>query len=580
VFMQKLRKSMGIFLWVIAIIFVLFIFFDFGANVRRSGSMLQRGIIAKVGRRYVSYNLFSSEYQDAQQRAFGQRPEIDPRDQRKLSDQVLNQIIINQILSDVRQRLGITFPNNFYSRLAMLMPPQEFLRDTVFYTNGQFDLQKYQNIMKDPRMQQFFLSYQHRLQKVIPDQVLNFDLMNFVRVSGMEILREYIEDSLMVKIEYMYFPPEVDTTIKPTDEELKKYFEENIYKYNEYGALMSYAVFPVPVVGADKERAYENALNIISQFNAGVAFDTLAYIYSESPTGKKGGDAGEINITKLPVEMQKALRGVKVGGITRPIKMDEGVYVLYVESRKGNLYHLREIFIRYKPSYETYTSIKKKAEDFIKAYKEDPQGALKTYGVEMKDFLFNRFQQNPMGVNFGFLLKTAKEGEFLPPLLGNDGFYVFLMKKNMMEKLDFEVLKEKVRADYLLEKGIDMAYNRAMHARLRMKDKLAADGARYGSTGYFSMTMEVPGIPFRSSVYGAAFNLTPGRISQPIRDVNGVYIIRVKKRKDIDQNKIQSYYRNYMQIVFQIKRQEVMNELYSELVEKYRIQDYRSELSI
>ncbi|RKZ23927.1 hypothetical protein DRQ23_01790 [bacterium] len=94
------------------------------------------------------------------------------------------------------------------------------------------------------------------------------------------------------------------------------------------------------------------------------------------------------------------------------------------------------------------------------------------------------------------------------------------------------------------------------------------------------MTTEVPDIPFRSSVYGAAFNLTPGKISQPIRDVDGVYIIRVKKRKDIDQNKIQSYYRNYMQVVFQIKRQEVMNELYSELVEKYRIQDYRSELSI
>ncbi|HDI82445.1 MAG TPA: hypothetical protein ENF18_01475, partial [candidate division WOR-3 bacterium] len=191
--MQKLRKSMGIFLWVIAIIFILFIFFDFGANVRRSGSMLQKGIIAKVGRRYVSYNLFSSEYQDAQQRAFGQRPEIDPMDQRKLSDQVLNQIIINQILYDVRQKLGITFPKNFYPKLAMLMPPQEFLRDTVFYTNGQFDLQKYQNIMKDPRMQQFFLTYQHRLQKIIPDQILNFDLMNFVRVSGMEILREYIE---------------------------------------------------------------------------------------------------------------------------------------------------------------------------------------------------------------------------------------------------------------------------------------------------------------------------------------------------------------------------------------------------
>ena len=95
--MQRLRSYTKYFMWVVAVAFILFIFFGFGTNILQRGEDRRGNYIAEVNGEGIDYREFSyriSKDMDLISGAIG----INPLEERMLSDQVINELIMDKII--------------------------------------------------------------------------------------------------------------------------------------------------------------------------------------------------------------------------------------------------------------------------------------------------------------------------------------------------------------------------------------------------------------------------------------------------------------------------------------------------
>lgn len=76
------------------------------------------------------------------------------------------------------------------------------------------------------------------------------------------------------------------------------------------------------------------AENVLARFRAGEAFTDLAKEVSQDTRKSKGGDWGWLKKDDLKVELSEPLFALQKGEVTKPILMNEGVFLLFVEDRK------------------------------------------------------------------------------------------------------------------------------------------------------------------------------------------------------------------------------------------------------
>ncbi len=69
-------------------------------------------------------------------------------------------------------------------------------------------------------------------------------------------------------------------------------------------------------------------LKIIDKLDAGDQFETLAKEFSQCPSKKKGGDLGFFEKGAMVPEFEKAVRSLKVGEISEPVKTQFGWHLI------------------------------------------------------------------------------------------------------------------------------------------------------------------------------------------------------------------------------------------------------------
>jgi len=90
-----------------------------------------------------------------------------------------------------------------------------------------------------------------------------------------------------------------------------------------------------PKPSGDKMRAshilvpkHGQLLKIIDKLNAGKKFKDLAREFSECPSKKKGGDLGYFQRGQMVPEFEKAVRSLKVGNVSEPVKTKFGWHLI------------------------------------------------------------------------------------------------------------------------------------------------------------------------------------------------------------------------------------------------------------
>ena len=148
-------------------------------------------------------------------------------------------------------------------------------------------------------------------------------------------LRKQLERTMMVQ---QVQQQEIMAKLQVTDTELRSYYEAH---KDELGTVPSVTLreitinVPATAQGvnvAQDDEAKAKAESVRAKIVAGEAFARLAADFSDSGSKANGGLVGPLQRTDLSEELQKAIAGLKTGGVTPVLRTQRGYQIIKIEN--------------------------------------------------------------------------------------------------------------------------------------------------------------------------------------------------------------------------------------------------------
>ena len=165
-----------------------------------------------------------------------------------------------------------------------------------------------------------------------------------------------------------YLQKTLTQEVKPTEQDLKKVFDENPTRYAAPESVHARHILIKVEQNApkDKVEASEKKINeLYAQVTKpGADFGEVAKKSSECPSAPSGGDLGSFNKGAMVPEFEKVAFATKPGEISKPLRTQFGFHIIKVEGHKDAS---APDFAAAKPSLERDFVIKKRIE-LVKAH--------------------------------------------------------------------------------------------------------------------------------------------------------------------------------------------------------------------
>jgi peptidyl-prolyl cis-trans isomerase SurA len=162
-------------------------------------------------------------------------------------------------------------------------------------------------------------------------------------------LRERVKEQLVVQKMQQTITGEI--TVTPS--EVKRFFERipsDSLPYFSTEVTIGQIVKMPEISEQERERIEAFLMKIRQQALDGQDFQELARLYSEGPSGPRGGNLGMIGRGEMVPEFEAAALKLREGEISLPVKTDFGFHIIQLVERRGNEYNARHILIM--PRYD------------------------------------------------------------------------------------------------------------------------------------------------------------------------------------------------------------------------------------
>ena len=116
-------------------------------------------------------------------------------------------------------------------------------------------------------------------------------------------------------------------------DELHKYFDTHRNKFLKPESVELSEIF-LGLAGKQEPDVKARATELVAQLRGGADFGTLATAYSERGAQNKG-KVGLFQLTDLRPDIAGAIKNVKTGGVSDPLRTDEGYQILRVDARNA-----------------------------------------------------------------------------------------------------------------------------------------------------------------------------------------------------------------------------------------------------
>jgi parvulin-like peptidyl-prolyl isomerase len=322
--------------------------------------------------------------------------------------------------------------------------------------------------------------------------------------------------------------------------------------YHVFGAVTSSAPdikashILINQFGDDAKNA-EEATKIYNQLQGGADFAALARQYSKDPgSAAHGGDLGWFGKGRMVPEFEKAAFEGKVGVVQKPVKTNYGYHIIKVTGRSDKKYVVEQILNPVKASASTKDQILSNAKDFSYiANKDDFEKEAKLMKYKVSETPpFNKemyfvpgigVSQNLMNFAFDKSLNAISD-----PVRTQSGFVVAQISGIIKEGAKpLKDVKEQVKRLVIREKKFELAKKEAEDIRSKINGDLSKvpsvdPGATVNQTGDFNPAGSIPTIGLDYSVTAKSIILPLNSLSEPIKGINGYYLIKVLSRTPFD----------------------------------------------
>ncbi len=550
--MRQMRENTKWIMLVTAIAFVGLMVFEWGMDISgRSGTGF--GELGRVNGTPVAYEQYQAAYRNLYDQLSGSQEEpITSAQNREVEEaawtEIVNQILIQQELG----RRGIRVTDQEIRDAARFSPPQELLPDPLFQTDGQFDIQKYQDFLANSADEIFLLQLEAYYRDMIPRGKLLRQVSAGIYFTEAELWEQYRFENERVRVRFVAFNPAdriSDLAVEVLDEDIEDYYDAHREDFEIPAQVdVKYVALTKAPLSEDTLEARQRATEIRQELLDGADFAELALRESSDVvSAANGGDLGTFGRGQMVPVFDSVVFNSPLNRVLEPVQTNFGFHIIEVLDRRGDSVQARHILVPVKRTSESEIRLLTLA-DSLEALGESMtiEEAARILEVplsqqvmtELFPFLAGAGQISD-GLDWAF--REGTPGEVSPVFEDQQAFY--MMELVTATSAGFQPLENArpiIEQFLRLEKKVAMARAEAeeLVQEARAAETLEVldgkDGLTVQEAGPNARPEFFPGLGYQSKAVGAAFGLELEEISDPVVTNSNVFLIQALEKVSAD----------------------------------------------
>ncbi len=554
--MLQSMRSAAKYIWIVLIVAFVggFLFLE-SSGLSGRAPVTPNTAVASVNGEDILYTTWQNSVnalEQQEQQRLGRGVTLDER--RSLEDNAFNDLVNEVLLRQEYKRRGITVTDDEILEAARVAPPPQALQSPDLQTDGRFDIQKYQRLLSSSQARQsgMLAGLELYYRAEIPKQKLFEQIASDVYVSDSRLWQEYKDRHDTATVSFVSLRTELlsDTTVNISDSEVSAFYEANKKTFERPArAVVSLLSIPRVVSQADSAAALARAERVRSEIENGAKFEDVAMRESaDSLSGAQGGDLGNTTIDRYVPPFAAAVRSLKVGELSQPVKTSFGWHVIRVDARKGDSASVHHILIPVNQSDSSATLTDRRADSLAitAGSSEDPKKfdeAARELGITPTSAVV--IDKEPLTFG-GRSIPSVSAWSFSGPTVGEtsdlfdspDAYYLARLDSLFPGGLQpqAEVKSEIVRR-LTREKRVEnlrpMAQEIVSAARSSsLEAAAAAKSMTVEKSEPFTRLDGVPQLGQFSPAVGASFTLPIGEVGGGFKTADGLAVLRVDSRTE------------------------------------------------
>ncbi len=562
--MERMRQTSPYVLAAFAIIFVGFMVASDAdmSNMMKSGDNFQTASIADVNGEKILYKDFEEkvreqvEQQRKQMQAQGNEQEVDDVQIRR---SVWSEMLEDKLLNQVANEMGITVTQDELLDVFFNNPP-EFLRKPFTDSTGNFNMQSYREIMRNPdvifnrlpqntpqeekrRIVNSFRSDLLKIEKALKDEKLRNGLNTAINsalsvVSPLYAKEKFLADNSSADVNFLFLDTKLiaDNNATVNDEEIKTYYEK--YKKlwpQKQKRKIKYVLFPL-IPSANDSALISKAIKKIDNDikNSG---EELVKNFTKRAEEFKGTVHDFTQVKDISPQKLSILSTLVKNQIVGPVQMQDGIcYYRLDDRRSGENFVVKASHILI-PFGTNKDSAQAEAQ---KIFAETKSGDFAQLALKYSSDKGSA--QNGGDVGFfgkGMMVKefeeaafSAKTGSIVGPVESQFGFHIIKVTDKQSDELKFTEIVLKPEISRMTIKGLGRD---AKELKTRVDNGESFDAVSKffnktpRETEFFEKEKPVLGSQF---IAIKAFEMKIGEVLEPIEmKKNGIVVVQVKDQR-------------------------------------------------
>lgn len=597
--MQDLREKTKIVMIVVAVAFVGLMVFEWGMDISGQSVAEQTGEIGRVNGEPISAQAYTAVYQQmyeqARQQAGGQlsREQVILIENRAF-DEVVNDILMRQEL----ERRGIRASDREVVQAAQWLPHPELMQNELFMTNGEFDINKYQQFLTGPAANEDLLMQLEQYYRMsIPRSKLLRQVTAGIHVGDAELWQMWRDQNEMATVEFVQLSPSilVPGDVPVTEREVRSYYDANREQFRRPAtARVTLGYISKTMTAVDSLDAYQRASALRAEILAGADFAEVAARESaDRGSSIAGGDLGTFGRGDMVEPFDAVVFSQPIGQISDPVQTSFGYHLIEVLERDGDEARARHVLIAFDPSEEALDRLYARADslEMLAERTDVPRAARLVNGSVQEGIVISRDQSYAAGV--GSVIEAVEwvesEQAEPDPLTVSPVFETpeafYLVSVESYRPAGIAPLSEataEIQRQIILQKKTEEArrIGQQMVAEIRsgktLEDAVRERGLTLDTTGPFSRIGFNPAFGQSNAVTGAAFGVPVGQVSDVLSTPGGLFIIRPTERVEAERELFEEQKDALREFILYQAQQEVLGRWMEDLRRQADIVDRRT----